>query len=68
LKEAVQAAGQSVDLVLTLYREGLTDFQNVLQMEESLFLEQDNEAAGRGIVLKDLVRLYKALGGGWASE
>ena len=37
LKESVTASKQSVDLVETLYKNGLTDFQNVLDMQRSLF-------------------------------
>jgi NodT family efflux transporter outer membrane factor (OMF) lipoprotein len=60
------AAKNSVKLVNVLYRTGLTDFQNVLDMERSLFEEEDALAESQGSVAQNLIRIYKALGGGWA--
>ena len=68
LTKSVKAAAESVELVKTLYINGLTDFQNVLDMERSLFQEQDRLAESQGRVSKNLIRLYKALGGGWNTE
>ena len=65
LDRSVVAAQESVDLVLTLYRTGLTNFQNVLDMERSLFTQQDELARSEGFVVGNLVDLYRALGGGW---
>ena len=62
------AAQRSVELARTLYRTGVTDFQNVLDMERTLAQQQDNLAASDGLVVQELVRLYKALGGGWTPE
>ena len=59
------AASESVRLVLILYRTGLTDFQNVLDMQRSLFVEQDQLADSGGLVTSNLIRIYTALGGGW---
>jgi outer membrane protein TolC len=61
----VEAARESVDLVKTLYITGLTDFQNVLDMERSLFEQQDDFASSKGIVIQNLIRIYRSLGGGW---
>ena len=65
LARSVTAAEKSVELVKTLYRTGLTNFQNVLDMERSLFVQQDELAESSGRVVKNLIRIYKALGGGW---
>lgn len=65
LERSARAAQQSVDLVKDLYRTGLVDFQNVLDMERSLFLEQDQLAASEGRVTQNLIAIYRALGGGW---
>ena len=35
-------------------------------MERSLFLQQDQLAASEGQLVKNLIALYKALGGGWS--
>jgi outer membrane protein, multidrug efflux system len=68
LTTSVDATQRSLDLVLTQYRAGLTDFQNVLDTERSLLVRQDDLAASEGIVIKNLVDLYRALGGGWDPE
>ena len=65
LTQAVSAADKSVELVKTLYKSGLTNFQNVLDLERSLAQQQDNLAASLGQVSQNLVGLYRALGGGW---
>jgi len=59
------AAQKSVELVMDLYRGGLTQFQNVLDMERSLALQDDELAVSRGALADDVVRIYRALGGGW---
>ncbi len=65
LAEAVDATERSLDLVLTQYRAGLADFQNVLDTQRSLLIRQDDLAASEGLVIKNLIALYRALGGGW---
>lgn len=65
LGKSVFAAQESVRLVLILYRTGLTDFQNVLDMQRSLFEQQDAYADSEGTVTSNLIRIYTALGGGW---
>ncbi len=68
LQRSVQAAEQSVELVRTQYRAGLTNFQNVLDTERALFQQQDELAASRGEQVRQLILLYRALGGGWDPE
>ena len=68
LDQSVSAAQNSTDLVRTLYITGLTDFQRLLDMERDLSEQQDSLAASRGTVSRNLVRLYKALGGGWNNQ
>lgn len=65
LAKSVFAGQESVRLVLILYRTGLTDFQNVLDMQRSLFEQQDEFADSEGQVTGNLIRIYTALGGGW---
>jgi len=55
----------TVELVDIQYRSGLTNFQNVLEAQRSLFVRQDQLAASDGQVTRNLIALYKALGGGW---
>ncbi len=68
LQQSVGAAEKSVRLVQTAYTTGLTDFQNVLDMQRTLFTQQDRLVMSEGQVILDLVSVYKALGGGWAAE
>ncbi len=68
LERSVLAARQAVSLVDTLYRTGLTDFQNVLDTQRTLFEQEDALAASEGLVVQNLVSIYRALGGGWSPD
>jgi NodT family efflux transporter outer membrane factor (OMF) lipoprotein len=65
LEDAVEASQAAVDLVRTQYLSGLTNFQNYLDSQRSLFLQQDQLAESSGLVVQNLILLNKALGGGW---
>jgi NodT family efflux transporter outer membrane factor (OMF) lipoprotein len=65
LAEAVQAAERSLRIANVQYREGLTDFQRVLDSQRVLFNQQDLLAISRGGLAQSLIALYKAMGGGW---
>ena len=65
LRQAVAASERAVALVRTQYLAGLTDFQNVLDSQRTLFALSDQLADANGAVVQHLVRLYSALGGGW---
>jgi NodT family efflux transporter outer membrane factor (OMF) lipoprotein len=65
LAESVDATQRSLELVLTQYTAGLTDFQNVLDTQRSLLQREDEFAESEGVVINALVALYRALGGGW---
>ena len=65
LQQAVGASQRAVDLVRTQYLAGLTDFQNVLDSQRTLYNLGDQLADADGAVVQHLVRLYSALGGGW---
>jgi len=67
LRDATQAAQKAVELAQYEYQAGLTDFSNVLDAQRSLLSFQDQLAQSDGTVTANLIRLYKALGGGWAS-
>ena len=47
------------------YLAGLTNFQNVLDSQRSLFRFQDQLAESEGLAVQNLVVLYRSLGGGW---
>jgi multidrug efflux system outer membrane protein len=67
LTEAARAARTAADLARDKYRAGLQDFSTVLDAQRSLLSFEDQLAQSQGAVSSDLVRLYKALGGGWQS-
>lgn len=68
LEQAAAAAEKSVELVTQLYTSGLTDFQNVLNMEQALLIQQDELALSQGMVSMYMVSVYRSLGGGWDVE
>ncbi len=65
LAKAVISNRQAFDLSTRLYRQGQTDFLNVLNAERSLLSVEDQLAQSEANVATDLASLYKALGGGW---
>ena len=67
LAAAANAAQQAADLSLQLHNTGLRDFKDVLDAHRSLLSLQDLLASSDTAVSSDLVRLFKALGGGWSA-
>ena len=65
LKVSVTAAQRSVELSLLQYREGLVDYQRVLDSQRFLATQEERLTEVSGQVSTDLVATYKALGGGW---
>ncbi|MEJ2039175.1 MAG: efflux transporter outer membrane subunit [Desulfosarcinaceae bacterium] len=65
LVTAVTANRKAVSLAEKLYTEGLTDFINVLQAQQSLYSTENALVQSTATVSTNLVALYKALGGGW---
>jgi len=68
LHAAAAAAGQATELAQHQYASGLVDFQTVLDTQRTLLAAQDSVAATVASVATGHVRLYKALGGGWAAS
>jgi NodT family efflux transporter outer membrane factor (OMF) lipoprotein len=67
LAEAVQANQQALEMASQLYQSGLADFLRVLESQRSLYESQDALAQSERSVVINLIKLYKALGGGWES-
>jgi len=65
LADAVKASKRSVDLSMIQYREGLADYQRVLDTQRFLTASQDDLVRTAGSVGLNLVAMYRALGGGW---
>lgn len=68
LQRSEIAAVDATRLVNELYKRGLTNFQNVLDTERSLFGQQDLLAESSGNVMLNLISIYRALGGGWTDD
>jgi len=66
LSAAADAARQAARLARDQYEAGLVAFTTVLDAERTLLTVQDSLATSEGEVAANLVRLYKALGGGWS--
>jgi outer membrane protein TolC len=62
---ALDAANNTAILARSQYRAGLTDFQTLLESERSLVSARDGVSSSRADEALALVRLYRALGGGW---
>ena len=65
LAESVTSAQRSNDLSMLRYKEGFSDYQRVLDAQQSLFVQQGRYVNNRGAAVRSVVDLYKALGGGW---
>lgn len=64
-KRALSAAKRSHELATSLYKQGLSDFQNVLDAQTALFDTENQVAGARGQTAVNLVAIYKSIGGGW---
>ena len=65
LDRTVRSSRRTLELAIRLYKDGLQDFQPVLDAQRTLFQYEDQLAQARGNAASNLVLLYKALGGGW---
>ena len=68
LREAADAAHNAVLMARYRYTSGITDFQIVLDTERTLLTVQDSLKTTEADSISDLIRLYKALGGGWQAS
>ena len=66
LKSAVKAASDAVTISNDLYKNGLKDFNNVLDAQRSRLQLEEELAVSRGQITINLIKLYKSLGGGLA--
>jgi len=66
LASAAESARNASQLARQRYGAGLIDFQSVLDTERSVLTIEDSLASTRADGVLALIRLYKALGGGWS--
>ncbi len=65
LAESVEAAKRSNELSMVRYQEGFSGYQRVLDSQQALFRQQTSYVQNRGLSARNVVAIYKALGGGW---
>ncbi len=65
LKDAEKASNRAYELANELYKNGLGDFLNVLEAQRTKLSAQEQVVVAQRQVSLNLVKLYKALGGGW---
>ena len=68
LHAATAAAKSAAQLAEDQFQAGLVDFSNVLDAQRAQINFEDELAQSEGTVTANLIRLYKALGGGWVAE
>jgi outer membrane protein TolC len=68
LGAAAEAARNAALLARQRYEGGLIDFLTVLDTQRALLSTEDSLAATQAESVAALIRLYKALGGGWSSS
>lgn len=64
-RRAANAARRTTNLSFVQYRDGASDFTNVLNAEQSQLRVEDSLAVAEGNVPLGLISVYRALGGGW---
>jgi NodT family efflux transporter outer membrane factor (OMF) lipoprotein len=68
LESSVAHSKEAVELVGKEYQGGAADFNRVATIELNLVQQQDLQAQARGEIAQGLIRIYRALGGGWPAE
>lgn len=66
LGRGIEAARRALEVARDKYRNGLTDFNNVIGAQSVLLSLQDQQVTSEGAMTANIVRIFKALGGGWA--
>ena len=67
LAKAADAARAAVSIAQDQYKNGLADFNSVLDAQRSLLAFEESVALSDGAIASQLIRVYKALGGGWSA-
>jgi len=68
LTSAVESARIASQLAQERYGAGLIDFQSVLETDRTVLAVEESLARNRADGVLSLIRLYKALGGGWSAQ
>ena len=65
LDAAASAARTAAELAQERYKNGLTDFESVLDAQRAQLAFEDQLVQSQSAITQNLIQLYKALGGGW---
>lgn len=65
LQESVNEASDAVRVAQAKYRAGEIDFNRLFTVEQLLVSQQDQYAVSQGQLAESVIRIYRALGGGW---
>lgn len=65
LDAAATAARTAAELADNRYKNGLEDFETVLEAQRAQLTYEDQLVQSQSAVTQNLINLYKALGGGW---
>ncbi|HEX7624577.1 MAG TPA: efflux transporter outer membrane subunit [Anaeromyxobacteraceae bacterium] len=68
LTRAAEAARSAAQLARQRYGAGVIDFQSVIDTDRTVLSVEDSLASTRTDEVLALIRLYKALGGGWSQQ
>lgn len=66
LRLGIEAARNALEVADDKYRNGLTDFNNVIGAQQALLSFEDQYVVSEGQKVSNVVQVFKALGGGWA--
>jgi NodT family efflux transporter outer membrane factor (OMF) lipoprotein len=65
LLDTVASARRSTELSMLRYKEGFADYQRVLDAQQALFAQQRRYVSNKGLAIRNIISVYRALGGGW---
>ncbi|MDR3254240.1 MAG: TolC family protein [Synergistaceae bacterium] len=65
LRSGAEAAEAALSVAYDKYRNGLVDFNNVISAQTALLSMEDQLIVSEGQMTSNIVRVFKALGGGW---
>ncbi|MBS0261121.1 MAG: efflux transporter outer membrane subunit [Planctomycetes bacterium] len=65
LETGVTESQRAVELVVTQFDGGITDYNRVATTQSQLVGQQDQLAAARGNAILYLIQVYRGMGGGW---
>ena len=68
LVKTVESAVRSNELSTLRYSEGFSDYERVLNSQQALFQQQQRYITNQGDIVRNVIALYKALGGGWENR